>query len=227
MPYWEFVSKLPTAVLFNDDLWNEPNFGRIHFAGQNLESVMLYRLFQYNLNRSWWSGSGRIPEPFDLVGFGSWIIFPYPDPNPDPRLGKWLLISTFFSTFTLKMVISFLTTYRFKVLTIELSCTPKICHFLPSRVWRPTWPKITRTVGSRSGSGEQINVLQSVHNFNKRARKARPTLCVFFFRCQNCFIGSPLCIYIFQILNFVSFFFFFFYFTTKLVFLWGSQLRKK
>jgi hypothetical protein len=59
VPYWEFVSKLPTAVrdgavtlktptawgmgglplLFNNDLWKESNFGRIHLAGENLESV--------------------------------------------------------------------------------------------------------------------------------------------------------------------------------------------
>ncbi len=29
-------SKNLRASLFNDDLWNEPNFGRIHLAGENL-----------------------------------------------------------------------------------------------------------------------------------------------------------------------------------------------
>ncbi len=67
-----------------------------------------------------------------------------------------------------------------------------------------TGSKITRTVGSGSGSGEQINVLKSVHNSTKRARKARPTLCAFSFcvKILYRFIGSPCCLYFFQILLF-------------------------
>jgi hypothetical protein len=99
--YWEFVSKLPKAVR----------------DGQYLLRKMLYRLFQYSLNGFWWSGSGRTSEPFGMLRFGSWIIFPDPDPILDPRLGTSFLVYMFYSTFTLKMVVSFLTTYirRFKV----------------------------------------------------------------------------------------------------------------
>jgi hypothetical protein len=35
-------SKNLRACLFNDDIWNKPNFGRIHLAGQYLLMILIW-----------------------------------------------------------------------------------------------------------------------------------------------------------------------------------------